>query len=159
VAEIRALLVEDSTVHQRLLVEGFKAVGQPVRLDIHPNAESALEAVERMRFQSPAEWPHFAIIDVNLPGMSGIELADRIRHMRHFDGWPLVMLTASPDPEDRTESLLAHATGYFLKPTTGDGYIQLVRDILRFIISGADASAPKKGERPKATHRGSAEPN
>lgn len=150
--ELRALVVEDSVVHQRLLAEAFRAVGQPVRLEVHANAESAWDAIEAMRYQTPAEWPDFAIVDVGLPGISGIELVDRIRQLRPFDEWPIVVLTASQDPEDRTESYLAKATGYFLKPTVASGYASLVRGILRFLglppEAGSAAGHPSPYPRP-----------
>lgn len=131
--DITALLVEDSAVHQRLLAEAFKAAGQPVHLLAHGDAESAWATLERMRYLNPNEWPDFAIIDIGLPGMSGIDLADRIRQQRHFDAWPVVILTASHDPDDRTEALMAKATGYFTKPTSPGGYTALARDILAFL--------------------------
>jgi DNA-binding response OmpR family regulator len=126
-------MVEDSAVHRRLLEEAFKAAGQPIKLEPHPDADSAWAAIDRLRFEAFTEWPDFAIVDIGLPGMSGIELVDRIRHLRHFDDWPIVILTSSQDPEDELESLLAKATGYFVKPTASAGYTALARDILRFL--------------------------
>lgn len=148
--EIRAILVEDSAVHRRLLAEAFKSAGQPVRLDAHADADSAWAAIDQMRFQAFAEWPDFAIVDIGLPGVSGIELVDRVRQVRHFDDWPIVMLTASQDPDDRAESLLAKATGYFTKPTSASGYMQLARDILRFLGYRSEPTHPKAPPPPRA---------
>jgi two-component system response regulator PhoP len=138
--EIVVLVVEDSAVHQGLLAEAFKASGQEAHLVFHADAGGAWATIERMLYQARTDWPDFAIIDIGLPGMSGIELVDRIRQLRHVDGWPIVMLTASQDPDDRRESLLAKATGYFVKPTTAAGYRQLVGEILEFL--GYDPEPP-----------------
>ncbi|HUR61756.1 MAG TPA: response regulator [Candidatus Thermoplasmatota archaeon] len=131
--ELLVLVVEDSVVHQRLLAHAFEAAGVPARLEVYGDAERAWGVLDRMKHQSSADWPDFALIDVGLPGASGIELVDRIRQSRHFDGWPVVVLTASEDPDDEREALLAQATGYFMKPSTASGYASLVRSILAFL--------------------------
>jgi CheY-like chemotaxis protein len=139
--QIQAFVV-DSDVHQRLLTEAFRVAGQPVQLEMHGDAASAWAAIERLRFLSPEQWPEFAVVDIGLPGASGIELVDRIRQARHLDDWPVVILTASKDPDDRAEALLAKATGYYVKPSSGAGYVALVRDLLRDL--GYHAARPKE---------------
>lgn len=129
-AELAAFVVEDSAVHQRLLAAAFKATGHTVRLDLHASAEDALAALETLLYRPRAEWPDIALVDVGLPGMDGIELVDRIRQKRPFDALPIVILTASRDPEDRTESLLAQADAYFTKPATAAGYARLARQVV-----------------------------
>jgi CheY-like chemotaxis protein len=127
------LLVEDDPVHQRLVAKAFEENGTPVRLRVHADAESGWADIETLRALPAAQWPAFAIIDIGLPGTSGIDLVDRIRQVSHFDAWPVVMLTGSQDPEDRVEALLAHATGYFAKPAKPAGYPELARQILAFV--------------------------
>ncbi len=124
------LIVEDSRVHQRLIMEAFKAVGYTTRFDVQSDAAGAWASVDAMLKSPPARWPRLAIVDIGLPGMSGIDLVDRIRHEGGLEFWPVVVLTASTDPDDRAESSLAAATAYFNKPTGKDGYVHLVRRIL-----------------------------
>jgi CheY-like chemotaxis protein len=143
VKPVRVLLVEDSPVHQRLLLAAFKEVPQ-VRVEAHADAESAWAALNGLIASPLAQWPDFALIDIGLPGASGIELVDRIRQSRHFEELPLLVLTASEDPEDQTESLLARADGFFRKPATASGYASLVKGILGFL---GDGTAPKKAAR------------
>lgn len=55
-----------------------------------------------------------AIIDVNLPGMSGFEIVRAVR--RRGDDMPILMLTARSDTSDRVTGLDAGADDYLVKP-------------------------------------------
>jgi len=156
--ELLALVVEDSMVHRKLLLEAAKDCGMPLRLDIFPDAESAWQAIERMPSVPRSEWPHFALVDIGLPGASGIDLVDRIRQRPRFDGWPVVMLTASTDPDDRSEAMLADATAYFVKPVTGSGYTRILRQILEFLELGDAPGRPLQDNQP-ARKRSKASPS
>lgn len=54
-----------------------------------------------------------AVVDVMLPGMSGFELCERIRGQYLF---PIIMLTAKVDEDDRVRGLTAGADDYVTKP-------------------------------------------
>ncbi|MES2155287.1 MAG: response regulator [bacterium] len=130
------LIVEDSKVHQRLLTEAFRQSGYTDRFDIQGDAAGAWASVDAMLRSPRSLWPRFAVVDIGLPGMSGIDLVDRIRHEGNLARWPIIILTASTDPDDRAESMMADATAFFSKPSAPGGYRQLAVDILDFL--GAD---------------------
>lgn len=134
-AKPTVLLVEDSPVQQRLIKEAFKAAGYAASFTVEPDAERAWDVVQELRERPRARWPAFAIIDIGLPGMSGIELLDRIRQEPSFREWPLVVFTASKDPDDRAEAGMAAATAYFTKPTGTTGYNAVAREILDLLGS------------------------
>ncbi|MCG8467156.1 MAG: response regulator transcription factor [Gemmatimonadetes bacterium] len=105
---IRVALVEDrEDVRQGLdyLIDGsdgFRSVGA------FGAAEPALEAFERLEVD-------VVLMDIGLPGISGIEASRMIR-----DRWPsiqIMMLTVYEDDQRIFESLEAGATGYVLKKT------------------------------------------
>lgn len=150
------LLVEDSATHQRLITEAFSRIGYGAPFDVQPDAEGAWAVIERMLRQPESTWPRFALIDINLPGASGIDLVDRIRHVGDLDSWPVVILTASKDPEDVTESLMAHATAFFQKPTSAAGYNVMAREVLAMIgdQAGPIDNTPATGSAGQKTHKG-----
>jgi CheY-like chemotaxis protein len=143
---LRVLVVEDSPVHQRLLVQAFQEARPGARLEVRGDAESAWEEIQGLRFQAHSHWPDFILIDVNLPGMSGIELLDRIRKLPRFEDLPIVVLTGSTDPEDQAESLLAEATLYAQKPTKG-GWAPLVGQVLDLLGFGVKAAPGTEASR------------
>jgi CheY-like chemotaxis protein len=76
-------------------------------------AQSANEALDRV---GSAEAARLILIlsDVNMPGMSGIELLPRARQAR--PDVPVIMITAYGDAETRRKAIEAGAAGLFTKP-------------------------------------------
>ena len=75
-------------------------------LGAHPSAEEALVAI-------PADKPDVALVDINLPGMSGIECVARLK--RTLPQLLVVMLTTYEETDKIFNSLRAGASGYLLK--------------------------------------------
>jgi CheY-like chemotaxis protein len=76
-------------------------------------AQSAPDALERVRAADAAEL--FLILsDINMPGMSGLDLLPRAHEAR--PDVPVIMITAYGDPETRRKALEAGAAGLFTKP-------------------------------------------
>ena len=104
----RVLLVDDHEIYRAglrgLLVEqGIDIVGEA------PNGELALELVE-------AKHPSVVIMDLNMPGIGGIEATRRITTLAPLTR--VIMLTVSSAAPDITDAVLAGACGYLLKSAT-----------------------------------------
>ncbi len=105
----RVLVVEDddavrTAVDRGLVVHGFDVSSVA-------DAESALSIVARRR-------PDLMIVDVGLPGMSGIELCTRLRGL-DVDT-PILILSARDQVGDRVSGLRAGADDYLVKPFSLD---------------------------------------
>jgi DNA-binding NarL/FixJ family response regulator len=84
---------------------------------------SAEEALKHL----PGLHPKVVIMDVNLPGMSGIEC---VQQLTAGDNPPqVIMLTVRQDSEIIFASLAAGACGYLLKPPTASQLVDAVRDV------------------------------
>ncbi|NNE54246.1 MAG: response regulator [Sulfitobacter sp.] len=59
------------------------------------------------------------LLDIMLPGIDGIELCDWVRSFEGYNTTPIVMITASKDPELMGEAFNAGATDFLLKPVDG----------------------------------------
>ena len=70
-----------------------------------------------------------AILDINLPGLSGLEIVRGIR--KRDDQMPILMLTARTDTSDRVEGLDSGADDYLVKPFEMDELEARVRALLR----------------------------
>lgn len=104
--------------------EGFRCLSQ------YANAESALEAL-------PKERPNVVLMDINLPGMNGVECVQRLKQVA--PEILVVMLTVYEDTENIFKALAAGASGYLLKRTTSAELIAALRDV-------------QKGGSPMTTH-------
>lgn len=74
----------------------------------HGSAESALEEIPKLK-------PNVALMDINLPGLSGVECVRRLKPL--LPGTQVIMLTVYQNTEHIFNALAAGATGYMLKQT------------------------------------------
>lgn len=124
------LIVEDSHAQERLIAHALRAAGYPAQVHGEPTAEDGWRYVQRMKATPREAWPVFAIVDLGLPGESGMDLLQRIRADPMLREWPVVVFTGSRDPEDRRNAGLSAATAYFTKPGPGMAYQPVAREIL-----------------------------
>ena len=96
--------------------EEFVCVGQ------HATAEAALENL-------PKERPQVVLMDINLPGMNGVECVRRLKQL--LPETQVMMLTAYEDTENIFNSLAAGASGYMLKRTPRDELLEAIREVRR----------------------------
>ncbi len=121
-AKQRIVLVDDHEV-VRL---GLKSL-----LDRHPQFEvvgeagSAREAVE----QVAALKPEVVLMDIRLPGTSGIEACEEI--VNKFPGTRVVMLTSYADDEMLFSAIRAGASGYLLKQIGSDELVRALEAVSR----------------------------
>lgn len=118
---MRVLLVDDhalvrSAIRQALDAPDVTVVGEA------RSAEEALEMAPRLR-------PDLVLLDIDLPGMTGIEavreLAPRLPDAR------IVMLTVSTDRRDLLDAVRHGAAGYLTKDLSGEALLRAVRGIRR----------------------------
>jgi len=76
----------------------------------------------------------FVLLDISMPGMDGIELCRRLRHLPTTAQTPIVMLTALDTSQRREQSKAAGANDFWLKPFKPS---QLAKDIARLIKARA----------------------
>ena len=87
-------------------------------------AADGLNAVEVFK----SEEPDLVLLDIMLPGQSGIEVCKQIRAL---SGTPIVMLTAKGDTEDVVHGLEAGADDYVVKPHNGAELLARIKARLR----------------------------
>ena len=69
------------------------------------------------------------IADVQMPGMSGVQLQDHLRTQGYRV--PFVFFTAFPDEKTRAQALAAGAICYLTKPFDGDSLVRCFQDALK----------------------------
>lgn len=104
---MRILLVEDNVVNQELIVELLDPHG--LLVFVAENGLQALHLLEQMRFDA-------VLMDLHLPGMSGLEVVANIRADSRFSGLPIVALTARGLEGDKESCLAAGMDDYLSKP-------------------------------------------
>ncbi len=107
--EARILIVDDLDLEVRLISTILRSAGyQHVRGEIHPR--EALAAFREMQ-------PDLVVLDLHMPGMSGIEVLREIRATVPSEAYlPVLMITADSTPEVKREALAAGARDFLAKP-------------------------------------------
>jgi two-component system, OmpR family, phosphate regulon response regulator PhoB len=101
------LVVEDEPAIQDLIQTNLEMGGYRVLTE--ESAEGALRQVQ-------LELPDVALLDWMLPGMSGVDLAKRLRADSRTKTLPIIMLTAKGEEEDKLKGLESGADDYMTKP-------------------------------------------
>ena len=115
----RVLVVDDEPQLCRALRSTLSALGFIVA--DAASGESALEIVRAEKFD-------LILLDINMPGMSGLETC---RAMRARSDVGILMLTVRDRTEDKVEALDAGADGYVTKPFDVNELLARVRAVLR----------------------------
>jgi two-component system response regulator BaeR len=115
----RVLVVEDEVKLEALLCDYLRAAGYEPRV-----AEDGPAALQAMADDCPAA----VLLDLNLPGLDGMEVCQRIRRTSDV---PILMLTARADEIDRIVGLEVGADDYLCKPYSPREVVARVRALLR----------------------------
>ena len=114
-----AIVDDDASVRRRL--RGILQRSQRVKcVGEFGSAEQALEEVPRLS-------PQVVLMDINLPGMNGVECVRRLASLAPRTQF--IMLTVHDDTAAIFDSLAAGASGYLLKPVRGSELLAAVLDV------------------------------
>jgi DNA-binding NarL/FixJ family response regulator len=94
--------------------EGFSCVSQ------HPDAENALKEL-------PIIKPEIVLMDINLPGMDGVECVRRLKLI--LPATQIVILTVYENTNIIFGALTAGASGYLLKRSSPEQIVEAIRDV------------------------------
>ena len=125
---LRVLLVDDHTLFR----SGLRNLLQDEGFDV-VEARSGEQAVEA----AAALAPDAVLMDLNMPGISGVEATRRVKEAA--PATPVVMLTVSADEQDVVDAVLAGACGYLLK----DAALEEIVGSIRAAVEGASWVSPR----------------
>jgi CheY-like chemotaxis protein len=116
------LVVEDNPVNMELVVYLLEARGHTV-LTATDGREGLAELQRKI--------PDIIICDLEMPTMNGFEFLEALRDDPAFGQLPVVAVTASSMPGDRTRVLQAGFDAYLSKPIRPQTFVDVIEDCLR----------------------------
>jgi DNA-binding NarL/FixJ family response regulator len=96
--------------------DGFRCVSD------YANAEDALKGLPQVR-------PNVVLMDINLPGMNGVECVRQLKQL--LPQTQVMMLTVYEDTENIFNALTAGASGYMLKRTSSKELLEAIQEVHR----------------------------
>ena len=125
------LLVEDKPDNQLVIKDMFEFDDLDANLVVVDTAEEALEQVSQVR-------PILILMDLRLPGMSGLEAVELLKADPATNGIPIWAITAHAMAEDQTKAIEAGCDQYHTKPIDAT---ELSEHLRRFISHHGDEQA------------------
>jgi PAS domain S-box-containing protein len=119
---LRVLVVDDN-------VDAEQSVSLLMRLEGH-EVRAAHDGLEAVR-EAAAFRPDVVLLDIGLPGMTGYEVARRLREMPQARDAALVAVTGYGQAEDRQQALDAGFQHHLVKPVEPSALIQLIEGLAR----------------------------
>jgi len=131
---IRIAIVEDDAGLREILQKIFSSAPDFRVVLTCPDGETAVREI-------PVKAPNVVLMDINLPGMSGIDCLRLIK--KSLPNLRVVMVTVYDDDDRLFESLVSGADGYLLKRATRNRFLEAVREI----VNGGAPISPKIARR------------
>ena len=133
-AGTRILVAEDDEVNQELALELLRTtLGFPV--DIAADGAEAVELVRQHRYD-------LILMDMQMPGMDGVEATRRIRRLPNGDQVPILAMTANAFSSDRVNCLDAGMDDFVTKPVDPDVLFASILKWLKARRAGKPAVRP-----------------
>lgn len=118
--EIKVTLVEDNDKIRNGLAMLINGSDGYACVSTYSNGEDALKTI-------PIDRPDVVLMDINLPGISGIECVEKLKEK--LPDLQIMMITVYEEDEQIFKSLLAGASGYILKRTPPAELLEAIKEL------------------------------
>lgn len=126
----KLIVVDDDPVDVRFVMRAFSDAGSPVEITHVADADVASDRLDREEFD-------YILLDINMPGVSGMELLKRLRERSRTAVTPVIMLSSSSNSADVNRAYENGANAYAVKPSTLSGYREFAEGFTRFWVDVA----------------------
>jgi CheY-like chemotaxis protein len=129
------LLVEDNPADVKITQRALRESGVGVELIVVRDGREAVDYLLRQGAHAgTADWrnPDLILLDLNLPGMSGQQVLERVRATPALRAVPVVVLTTSRREEDIQQMYASGANTYIEKPQDFARFVQVLQTIHRY---------------------------
>jgi two-component system chemotaxis response regulator CheY len=116
------LIVDDSATMLMSLKTGLTISGFKVE-----SANCGQAALDKLKSGIK---PDLILTDINMPGMTGLELIGKIRALSSFRFTPILTLTTESETSKREEGKRLGATGWLVKPLSGNDLVKVIKQVL-----------------------------
>jgi CheY-like chemotaxis protein len=124
------IVVDDDPVDVRFVLRAFSDAGSTLDITHVPDAEAASDRLD-------AEVFDYILLDINMPGTSGVDLLKRLRSQPRTAVTPVIMLSSSSSMTDINRAYESGANAYAVKPSTLSGYREFAEGFTRFWVDVA----------------------
>jgi CheY-like chemotaxis protein len=126
---LHILLVEDDRVDVMTIRRAFEKnkILNPLYV-----ASNGIEALAMLRDDRVPRDRRLVLLDLNMPGMNGIEFLRELRADPELRPTPVVVLTTSNDERDKVNAYGFNVAGYLVKPVTFPSFAELMAALNKY---------------------------
>jgi two-component system, chemotaxis family, chemotaxis protein CheY len=117
----KIMIVDDVATIRKIVAAVLAGVGYEVVEAATGEEALAIAAEKRV---------HLVLVDVNLPGISGLDVVSKMRTIREYRSTPIVILTKGGADENIGRATRLGANGWIEKPFTPDRLLATVNQVL-----------------------------
>jgi len=123
---LKILAVDDSQVMRDMVAAILRNEG--FQVDVADDGLTALEYAK-------SNHADLIVLDVNMPGMSGISLIPKLRRLSDYENTPILMLTTETDEYKKKKARSMGASGWLAKPFDPDTLVKAVNTLAAKYLS------------------------
>lgn len=132
---MEVLMVEDSLTAAKLTMGALVKGNIAHHMTWVKTGEEAIDFVGRVGKFARAPRPDLVLLDLGLPGISGKEVLAMMKDDDSLRDIPVVVLTASTDPEDRADVEHFDVAAYLTKPVDLEKFLWLVKELKQYWLA------------------------
>jgi CheY-like chemotaxis protein len=132
-------IVDDDPDDRQIILDAFLEKNPQIDYVFIENAENLLQAL----YSDGSEYPAVILLDLNMPGMLGLQALKEIRNYRKFSQIPIIVLTTSTLHQDRRASYELGAACFVQKPDSFGELVEITDSIVRLWLY-EDQAPPEK---------------
>lgn len=122
------MLIDDNPLDRALAEEAFALLKQPCTLVTMPSGIEALHVLKA----ADTLLPDLVLLDINMPGMNGLAVLEKLKGHPTLKNLPVLMLTTSMADDDLRRAYALHASAYLPKAVSFEGFLTQLEGLVTF---------------------------
>ncbi|MCB0539141.1 MAG: response regulator [Bacteroidetes bacterium] len=128
----RIFMIDDSLAEPIFLREAIVQATLDVELEAFNESVIALQELKTREENNKFKLPHLILLDINMPGDSGIDILHKLKNEGRLRLIPVVVLTSSNLLKDIEDSIDAGARSIIVKPTNIEDYKNMITNVYKY---------------------------
>lgn len=120
-------IVDDDPDDRQIILDAFLENSPQIDYVFIENAETLLENLHK----DDSDFPALILLDLNMPGMLGLQALKEIRGNKKFSQIPIIVLTTSTLNQDRKTSYELGASCFLRKPDSFGELVEITNSIVK----------------------------
>lgn len=130
--ENKILHIEDNPDDVMLMELAFRKANVSARLHVARDGQEAISSLQNGAFSTAP--PTCVLLDLKLPGISGLEVLAWIRGQSRLKRLPVILFTSSNQPADVNRAYDLGANSYLVKPSDLESLTKLVKTVADYWV-------------------------